>query len=266
LIFQTNTEATETSNQKNLICKICLGEEDIDDPLVSPCNCSGSVSHVHIKCLQSWISNKLSVQKNKNIININWQRLCCELCKSELPLVIKHQGEEHLLVSSQQKKCTSYAVMEFFSKENESSGIFVIDTTSNARFKIGRGQDCDLQTTDISISRIHSVLSCQNGRLYIHDNSSRFGTLLQVKRSVLLHSDNLTSPWLQCGRTSFQFYLDKPWITWIPCLSSIFSTTKIDETNRLSFLSKSDKRETKPSEEDSIVKEEDISRRISLEE
>ena len=34
------------------ICRICLGEEQLeDDPLFSPCKCAGTMSYVHLKCL-----------------------------------------------------------------------------------------------------------------------------------------------------------------------------------------------------------------------
>jgi len=252
LVFSSEPK---TTNTEGFTCKICLADQtEESDPLISPCNCSGSVSHVHFKCLQNWIASKLNMQKNKNIININWQRLHCELCKAELPLIIKHDGSDFLLISCNDKMLSSYAMLEFFSKENDSIGIFIIDISSNGKYKIGRAQDSDIQASDISISRVHSTLNVVNGKLYIQDNSSRFGTLTQLREPIILNLHNLKSPWLQSGRTSFQFVLDKPWISMIPCLGSIFN---IGVSSRFEDVRKTGKRDTAAFEEIAVKEEDD---------
>jgi hypothetical protein len=36
-------------------CRFCLSSEaEIDNPMLTPCNCSGSVAHVHLKCIHRW--------------------------------------------------------------------------------------------------------------------------------------------------------------------------------------------------------------------
>mmetsp|Transcript_2321 Transcript_2321/g.3496 ORF Transcript_2321/g.3496 Transcript_2321/m.3496 type:complete len:128 (+) Transcript_2321:490-873(+) len=49
--FQTNRSANEK------ICRICFSEDanPKEDPLISPCSCSGSMKWVHLKCLQKWL-------------------------------------------------------------------------------------------------------------------------------------------------------------------------------------------------------------------
>ena len=61
---------------KNKCCKICFVGEEQDDqdenkpkqtknPLISPCNCSGSSKYIHLDCLKKWLQSKMVV------ININ---------------------------------------------------------------------------------------------------------------------------------------------------------------------------------------------------
>ena len=46
-------EANE--NQTNKACRICyMEEEEIDNPLVQPCICSGSMKYIHLNCLKKW--------------------------------------------------------------------------------------------------------------------------------------------------------------------------------------------------------------------
>ena len=43
---------------------------------------------------------------------------------------------------------------------------------------VGRGHDCDVRITDISVSRLHAYISCDlKGNFYVADNGSKFGTL-----------------------------------------------------------------------------------------
>lgn len=44
-------------------CRICWGgEEDDEDhtfnPLISPCNCTGTINSIHLKCLKEWLDTK----------------------------------------------------------------------------------------------------------------------------------------------------------------------------------------------------------------
>ena len=48
-------------------------------------------------------------------------------------------------------------------------------------FKLGRGHDSDLRYNDISMSRVHAKISFENGKWFLQDNDSKFGTLVLVK-------------------------------------------------------------------------------------
>ena len=56
------------------------------------------------------------------------------------------------------------------------------NTVSKNKIKIGRGQDSDVRVVDdISVSRNHAFIHRDvNGHYYLTDNSSKFGTLLQI--------------------------------------------------------------------------------------
>jgi len=211
-----------------LLCKICLYEksEEEDDPLISPCKCTGSVKFVHLKCMQNWIKSKLNMEQNNNIITILWKNLNCELCKEKLPITLHQNGEDFSLVPFTNKISESYVVLESFSKEKDSTGIHLIDLSSNQSFKIGRGHDCDLKISDISVSRVHAILAVSKGNLYLKDNSSKFGTLILNRSPLFFNYEHTKSGLIQCGRTLFRFTLKRPWLSYIPCLGSFFATNQ----------------------------------------
>ncbi|XP_071488185.1 uncharacterized protein [Diadema antillarum] len=58
------------SSVGSVTCRICLEGDAIGDPLINPCLCTGSASHVHITCLKKWLMTSGST--------------VCELCLYEL--------------------------------------------------------------------------------------------------------------------------------------------------------------------------------------
>ena len=37
--------------QDELVCRICLSEDEPGNPIISPCKCIGSVRYIHLKCI-----------------------------------------------------------------------------------------------------------------------------------------------------------------------------------------------------------------------
>ena len=64
------------------VCRICLGEENENiNPLISPCKCAGTMSHIHLECLREWLNSKKSKKESDNVKTYCWKALECELCK-----------------------------------------------------------------------------------------------------------------------------------------------------------------------------------------
>lgn len=48
-----------------------------------------------------------------------------------------------------------------------------------AGIKLGRGHECEIRITDISVSRNHALIKQNLDGFYIYDNKSKFGTLVK---------------------------------------------------------------------------------------
>jgi hypothetical protein len=58
LAFKEETELTanlSSNSASDTVCRICLEAEAPSNAFISPCNCTGSVKHVHEECLKTWI-------------------------------------------------------------------------------------------------------------------------------------------------------------------------------------------------------------------
>uniref|UniRef100_A0A1B6KBJ9 Uncharacterized protein n=1 Tax=Graphocephala atropunctata TaxID=36148 RepID=A0A1B6KBJ9_9HEMI len=42
------------------LCRICLNYDDAKELVAAPCNCRGSMSHLHVECLEQWLNTSLS--------------------------------------------------------------------------------------------------------------------------------------------------------------------------------------------------------------
>jgi len=71
-------------------CRICLDEEDADDPGENPfithCGCQGSTKFIHVKCMREWLDVKKQSQNLDGVYSYYWEELTCELCKEPLKL------------------------------------------------------------------------------------------------------------------------------------------------------------------------------------
>lgn len=125
------TESQEPS------CRLCLaGHRDVNDPLIRPCQCTGTVSDIHIRCLRSWIQSKLKVKHGKNVLSVLWENLECEVCKASITTNVNCTEEELVFMNFQRTIEDPYIVVKACAKVGEHNGIFVLGLHAKKNFNI----------------------------------------------------------------------------------------------------------------------------------
>ncbi|KAF4659740.1 hypothetical protein FOL47_007466 [Perkinsus chesapeaki] len=211
-----------TEESKKLVCKICLmeGAED-DDPMIAPCNCSGSIRYVHLSCLRRWINGRLDLPDESDALatcHFFYKQLSCELCKQVYPTYVKLPNSNSLttLVEVPQLRAPIIVLESLACNEENAdptsmsstssltpSGLHVISLADNTPVVIGRGHESQVRITDVSISRKHASLRYENGHVFIQDLMSKFGTLVAVRgNEIPLPADGAPTA-IQVGRTLF---------------------------------------------------------------
>lgn len=222
-----NQSSANSMNSSGILCKICLSSQvEKNDPLITPCKCTGSMKHVHLRCIQHWMKSKLTTvnEGSGQVTTMCWRNLQCELCKSKLPCYLNYNREQVSLIPFENiPRVSSYAVIESFSREEGSLGMHFVDLTSNKKLIIGSGAQSDIKLSDFSVSEAHAFLTVFQGKLFVKDNLSKFGTKVLQKGPVILTDENSQTPWIQCGHMLFKFILKKPWIAFLPCVGSVFN-------------------------------------------
>ncbi len=119
-------------------CKICLQDDiaDLNNPMITPCQCSGSMRYIHLNCLRQWIKQRITVTTDANVTAITWKTLTCELCKTPYPFAVYFDGKIHELINTEPPK-TPYAVFESIIRNSEdSNGIYVVSFQSKTSISI----------------------------------------------------------------------------------------------------------------------------------
>ena len=70
---------------------------------------------------------------------------------------------------------------------------------------MGRANNSDIKLNDISVSRNHSIIRYNNGKFYIDDIGSKFGTLLLIQNNILFLPYKEIN--IQTGKCHLTFYL-----------------------------------------------------------
>lgn len=67
------------------ICRVCLSEGSELNPLIHPCNCKGSMKHIHLECLRKWLSASIQKKSLNNTTIYTFRKFKCELCHADIP-------------------------------------------------------------------------------------------------------------------------------------------------------------------------------------
>ena len=210
-VFDATEQARQTESDPALTCRYCFQRDISDDAmenlLINPCDCKGSSGMVHLVCLMNWIQYKIISKNTNNIATYSWKKLQCEVCTRNWPRSVRYQDEIRSLISVE-KPDFPYIILEKQSADAtntlKANSLSLIVPSEDSPIKLGRGHQCDLRISDISVSRIHAFLKFENNSFLIFDNDSKFGTLIKLNKPYEVRTDKAA---VQIGRTVFTFVL-----------------------------------------------------------
>ena len=167
--------------------------------------------YIHLNCLKQWINTKscLKIDQNEYCSVFIFTETECEICKAKLPDLVEHNGNLYSLLDFSDE-FLNYLILESITLDKENNKfLYVISLDKKEEIKVGRGQFCDIILSDVSVSRIHSLISVEGKNIYIKDNNSKFGTLILMQAEKLKLTEDLPLH-IQVGRTYFNFLLKSP--------------------------------------------------------
>ena len=222
----SGNELNENAKVKNILmnsekndykyyCRICYrNDSDLNDPLISPCKCSGSMGYIHYKCLKNCIEVKIQKRKEENFIFYNWNNFNCEICLFPYPKYIKYKNRNYDLIEIDTSKFNQYCICDYSlfddnQKKTFHRGCVIFKIEDENEIIVGRNQSNGVKLKDISVSRKHCYIIKRNGKLFIKDLGSKFGTLKYIRdKYEIFLNQNLD---LLSGKNRFLINLSKKW-------------------------------------------------------
>ena len=197
-----NLDDISINSDKNSVskplCRICyLTNSDMENPLISPCKCNGSMKYIHHKCLKHCIEVNLTKKIEQNYKYYNWKNYSCEICKEEYPKYIKIKDSLYPLVDleigfSSYITC-DYALYDDVRKKTSRKGILIIKINEDSDediITLGRSQNNRVKLKDISVSRNHCNIIKRKNQLFIVDKGSKFGSLIYINNPLSINKKN----------------------------------------------------------------------------
>mmetsp|Transcript_26500 Transcript_26500/g.26145 ORF Transcript_26500/g.26145 Transcript_26500/m.26145 type:complete len:122 (+) Transcript_26500:321-686(+) len=86
--------------------------------------------------------------------------------------------------------------------------LHIISIEEGQHALIGRGHECDIKLSNHCVSRRHARIKLQNNQFIIEDQNSKFGTLLQAKKTIPISSHHDVT--IQVNRTVLHMSLNEP--------------------------------------------------------
>ena len=213
---EKNDNNSDGSNNKYL-CRICYrSDSNINNPLISPCKCNGSMEYIHFKCLKQCIEAKIQKKEDENFKFFTWKSFECEICKCEYPKYLKYKNNIYPMVdignSFDSYGICDYTLYDDAKKRTFRKGLIVFKINEDYdEIPVGRTQTNRIKLKDISVSRVHCNIIRKNNNLYVVDKGSKFGTLIYIKKSININvmKMNNNSECLISGKHCFTLSLEQ---------------------------------------------------------
>ena len=213
-----NNNRTNRVKKTSNVCRICLSEDsEPENPLITPCRCSGTMRAIHVECLRDWLKSKIIIKTYTHMTSYTYRAMECELCLMTFPLKVKMSKTNKVfdLIFTNIPTTTSYVIFDQVVKDDQEKTSYLVMFKDKNSLKIGRSNDSDFRLSDISISRYHADINLIDNNVYIDDNDSKFGSLLLLQNNV---SFILNQPiGLQIGKHFITMDLNKTFLSMLCC-------------------------------------------------
>lgn len=172
-----------------VLCRICLEPESEENPFEQElCLCSKKMP-AHITCIVKWMHKKCEKSSKNNVLHYDLSLLFCDVCKQKYPstLTLKDKSIPILDLSPlHESSCILLEIFEIDSDQIKEVVIIDLENVTDKQYYVGRNEKNDVVFKDISVSRHHAIIHCFEGRVYVYDQSSKFGTLRLIKEKTPL--------------------------------------------------------------------------------
>lgn len=200
------------------VCYMCFDEEDtVDNPMITPCKCSGDTKFVHVECLRKWHT----AEADNQICFLSSVDATCSVCKSTFKSDFKlRDGRQVKLFKSSLEP--PYVSLLVATKHEMAQRLF------NTRFQLsfstlmkpdgrnatrplllGRSSGSDMVLDYRTVSARHAAIRFKNGEFVFTDAGSSNGSYLYLRRPLELSPSQAVQ--FRLGRSMISMKVVNKW-------------------------------------------------------
>jgi hypothetical protein len=198
-----------------ICCRLCYqSESSFTDPLISPCNCCGSMKYIHLSCLKHSIKIKYHKKSELYYDMFLFQNYSCEICLTNYPKYIIYKTQVYYLIDIDFDRFDNYALCDLTQYLDNNQrishfGYLMFKIEDGLELSIGRKKNNNIKLKDISVSRNHCVIVKKDNSLLMKDLGSKFGTMRYINDCLDIDFKENTK--LLTGKHELEFFLVKSW-------------------------------------------------------
>jgi hypothetical protein len=200
------------------VCYMCFDEEDTaENPMITPCKCSGDTKYVHVECLRKWHT----AEADNQICFLSSVDATCSVCKSTFKSDFKlSDGRQVKLFKSSLEP--PYVSLLVATKHEMAQRLF------NTRFQLsfstlmkpdgrnatrplllGRSSGSDMVLDYRTVSARHAAIRFKNGEFVFTDAGSSNGSYLYLRRPLELSPSQAVQ--FRLGRSMISMKVVNKW-------------------------------------------------------
>jgi RING-variant domain/FHA domain len=211
-------EVAEVVTSDHPVCYMCFDEEDTtENPMITPCKCSGDTKYVHVECLRKWHT----AEADNQICFLSSVDATCSVCKSSFKSDFKlRDGRQVKLFKSSLEP--PYVSLLVATKHEMAQRLF------NTRFQLsfstlmkpdgrnatrplllGRSSGSDMVLDYRTVSARHAAIRFKNGEFIFSDAGSSNGSYLYLRRPLELSPSQAVQ--FRLGRSMISMKVVNKW-------------------------------------------------------
>lgn len=203
---------------ENPVCYMCFDEEDTDEnPMITPCKCSGDTKYVHVECLRKWHT----AEADNQICFLSSVDATCSVCKSSFKsdFKLKDGRQVKLFKSSLEPPYVSLLVATkhemaqrlFNTRFQLSFSTLMKPDGKNATrpLLLGRSSGSDMVLDYRTVSARHAAIRFKNGEFIFTDAGSSNGSYLYLRRPLELSPSQPVQ--FRLGRSMISMKVTNKW-------------------------------------------------------
>ena len=171
-------------------CRICLDFENSENKFVKDiCKCSEKLP-IHYFCLMEWFKKKCKIQKQKKILNFDFSKLYCDICKEKISIQNKEKKKFFYFKKNILDMFQNFLIIEIFDIKGILENIYFIPFEfNNQKFFLG-GYKNKIISFKNDIFKSLAVIHFCNNKFFLNilKGNSKFDVLKRTEEILKIEN------------------------------------------------------------------------------